>query len=148
MSHTVHIVDFLTQIRIVSYFSLTSKKKEKQTAIMVEKPLLINHQILAELLSSDYFRGFKPYQFIRRQRSQEVQLQWLCGWISTSVSLERRQGGVERTDRNKKGRGCRVNKASWEISPVISTSHFHVFSSESRFNKLRIKTSLRGWSSS
>lgn len=42
---------------------------------MVEKPLLVNHQILAELLSFDYFRGFKPYQFKRRQRSQEVQHQ-------------------------------------------------------------------------
>lgn len=46
------------------------------------------------------------------------------------------RGGGER--RNKEG-DCRVNKASWEISPLISTSHFNVFSSAPGFNKLRIK---------
>lgn len=46
--------------------------------------------------------------------------------MSTSVSLDRKQGS-KRTDRNeqikrkrKRERGQRVNKAIWEIRPVIS----------------------------
>lgn len=82
---------------------------------------------------------FKLYS--RVKNSNKLQIHCYNCKISTSVSLERKQGD-ERThrkiEREEERGGTESKQGHWGNK----SSHFHVCSSEPQFNKLCIKTSL------